>query len=118
MEVGVNPGERERGDKGELYVAGTHHTPSLRAPLESVTATPPVSLRFGHDRPEDGANDWTMQSDHGPFHEAGIPFVYFGVEDHADYHRPTDDVERIEPAFFAGAVATVIRAVEVLDEGL
>ena len=37
-----------------------------------------------------------MQSDQGVFHGIGIPFVYFGVEDHPDYHRPTDDVSRID----------------------
>ena len=56
-------------------------------------------------------DDWTSSSDHGSFHEAGIPFVYFGVEDHRDYHRPTDDVEQIVPAEFDAAVATVYAAI-------
>ena len=25
----------------------------------------------------------------------GIPFVYFGVEDHPDYHKATDDYEMV-----------------------
>ena len=37
-----------------------------------------------------------MQSDHGAFHAAGIPFVYFGVEDHPDYHKPTDTFDKID----------------------
>jgi Zn-dependent M28 family amino/carboxypeptidase len=43
--------------------------------------------------------DWTTSSDHGVFHEAGIPYLYFGVEDHADYHRPTDTPDKIDPEF-------------------
>ena len=57
---------------------------------------------LGHDKGWSGAEDWTMQSDQGEFNAIGIPFVYFGVEDHPDYHQPTDDVARIDPEFFLG----------------
>jgi hypothetical protein len=71
----------------------------------------------GHDRPNlPPGDDWTSASDHGVFHAEGIPFLYFGVEDHPDYHRPTDDASGIMPAFYAGAVATVIDTAEQLDE--
>jgi hypothetical protein len=48
----------------------------------------------------------------------GIPFIYLGEEDHADYHRPTDDAERLQPAFFTGAVQAAIALVEALDADL
>jgi len=73
---------------------------------------------FGHDLPGTGDEDWTMQSDHGVFHEAGIPFVYFGVEDHPDYHQSTDTADRIDPDFFAKAAAVVLDALRALDAGL
>lgn len=102
-----------------LFAAGTFHYPQLRPILEAVEARPPVVLRFGHDEPGvEGVQDWTGSSDHGPFHAEGIPFVYFGVEDHEDYHRPTDDFERVDPAFFLNAVRTVLAGVIALDEGL
>jgi Zn-dependent M28 family amino/carboxypeptidase len=59
--------------------------------------------------------DWTFQSDHGAFHEAGVPFVYFGVEDHPDYHRPTDTVDKINPAFFRNVVEMLLEAVITFD---
>lgn len=118
IELNVNLDMVGRNERGELYAAGTHHYPFLRPHLERVAARAPVSLRFGHDSPDLGSDDWTSQSDHGVFHAAGIPFVYFGVEDHPDYHRPTDDAERIEPAFFVNAARTVILAVEELDRAL
>ena len=59
-----------------------------------------------------------MQSDHGPFHQAGIPFVYFGVEDHQDYHQPTDTADRINPDFFAKAAGVILDALRALDAGL
>ena len=83
---------------GLLWASGAHHTPALRPVLERVASGAPVKLRLGHDRP--GApegDDWTSASDYWPFHAVGIPFVYFGVEEHSDYHRPTDDFERIDP---------------------
>lgn len=107
-----------RNDRGELYVAGTHHYPQLRPWVEHVAARAPVTLVPGHDTPDPTpGDDWTLASDHGAFHEAGIPFLYFGVEDHADYHRPTDAPERIQAAFFVRAVRTVLDALQVIDAG-
>ena len=102
---------------GLLWAGGAHHTPILRAPLESVTSRGGLELRLGHDRagaPE-GA-DWTNSSDHASFHRAGIPYIYFGVEDHEDYHRPTDDVERVKPAEFLAAVQTILEALRRVDD--
>jgi len=102
-----------------LFVAGTHHYPFLRPILEAVQAVPPVALRFGHDQPGvEGMQDWTGSSDHRSFHSAGIPFVYFGVEDHPDYHRPSDEFEAVDPRFFLNSVRTILRSVLALDEAL
>lgn len=116
--INVNLDMVSRGDKGELWVAGTHHYPFLRPFVEELAARAPVTLRIGHDLPGTGTDDWTTASDHGPFHAAGIPFLYFGVEDHRDYHRPTDDASEIEPTFFARSVETILEAVRSLDREL
>ncbi len=104
---------------GTLWAAGAHPTPALEPVLRAVAEVAPLSLRLGHDRPgaPEGA-DWTGSSDHGAFHQAGIPFVYFGVEDHADYHRPTDDVERIVHEELAASAATILVALRALDDAL
>jgi len=34
-------------------------------------------------------------SDHAPFYEAGIPSLHFWTGKHDDYHKPTDDAEKI-----------------------
>jgi Zn-dependent M28 family amino/carboxypeptidase len=99
-----------------LYAAGAYHTAALRPILEAVAREAPVTLLLGHDEPGiQGMDDWTRQSDHGAFHARGIPFVYFGVEDHPDYHRPTDDAERIDPGFYMNAIRTILMAVRTLD---
>jgi Zn-dependent M28 family amino/carboxypeptidase len=106
---------------GLLWAAGAYHTPALRPVLSRVAADADEALvlRQGHDRP--GApegDDWTHSSDHSAFHSMGIPFVYFGVEDHEDYHRSTDDVERVNPGQYVIAVRTILRAIRALDAAL
>jgi Zn-dependent M28 family amino/carboxypeptidase len=108
-----------RNDANELYVAGTSHYPQLLPFVQRVAANAEITLIPGHDRP--GArptDDWTNASDHAAFHQAGIPFLYFGVEDHADYHRASDEMAGIQPGFYARAVRTVLSAVRLLDAEL
>jgi Zn-dependent M28 family amino/carboxypeptidase len=105
-----------RNDANELYVAGTHHYPQLLPFVQRVAGEAEVKLIPGHDTPNPARRaDWTMASDHGAFHEVGIPFLYFGVEDHPDYHRPTDRFEGIQHGFFLRAVRTVLSAVRLID---
>ena len=118
MVLNVNLDMVSRSDS-LLFAAGPFHYPQLRPILETVEGRPPVVLRFGHDQPGvEGVQNWTGSSDHRAFHAEGIPFVYFGVEDHADYHRPSDEFEAVDPAFFLNATRTILAAVLALDEGL
>lgn len=114
LALNVNLDMVGHSENGELWAAGARHSPALAPVLQAVAARAPVRLRLGHDGAGPG-KDWTGDSDHAVFHQAGIPFVYFGVEDHKDYHRPTDDPETLTPAFFAGAVKTMLEAVRALD---
>ena len=57
-------------------------------------------------------------SDHFPFHEAGIPFIYFGVEDEAQHHKATDDAETVTKEFFVGAANTILASLRALDKNL
>jgi Peptidase family M28 len=107
-----------RSSRRELYVAGTSYTPELRPPLEAVARRARIHLLFGHDRKDGPQDDWTDESDHGAFHDRGIPFVYFGVEDHEDYHEPTDTADRIDPGFFGDAADTIVEAVYALDRAV
>lgn len=104
-------------DKNELYAVGTYHYPFLKPLIEEGTADAAVNVLFGYDS-DDWPQDWTMASDHGPFHAKGIPFVYFGVEDHAHYHQPSDIVENINPDFYVNATEAIIDALKVLDENV
>ena len=109
-----------RGDGNVLYVAGTHHYPALRPIVTAAAKGRALTLKLGHDKPPaqaGGLEDWTRSSDHGPFHEAGVPFLYFGVEDHADYHKPSDTFDRIPRAFYLEATELVLETVRRLADG-
>jgi Zn-dependent M28 family amino/carboxypeptidase len=114
--LNINLDMVSRSDKREIYIAGTSHTPDLKPPLEEVAKAAPVRVQFGHDRPGKPGDDWTSQSDHAAFYAAKIPFVYFGVEDHADYHKPSDTADKIDRSFFVAVAETILDAVIKLDQ--
>jgi Zn-dependent M28 family amino/carboxypeptidase len=115
--MNVNLDMVARDAKNILFATGTFQYPFLKAYLKSV-AQPPVVLRLGHDGSNPKEDDWTKDSDHFPFHEAGIPFIYFGVEDEAQHHKATDDAETVTKEFFVGAANTILAAVRVFDSNL
>ena len=105
-----------RNARDELWIAGASRWPALRPLAEAVQARNGIRVRLGHDRPGvGGEDDWTGSSDHGAFHRAGVPFLYFGEEDHPDYHQPTDDVGRIDREFLASAAEVVLDVLLMAD---
>lgn len=117
MALNINLDMIGRLDKGEIYAAGTWQFPRLKPVLEAAAQGSKATLLFGHDRPEDaGGDNWVLRSDQEPFYRAGIPFVFFSVEDHADYHAPTDDPERIPVPFFEAAVEMIGAALRRFDQ--
>ena len=107
-----------RSDERAIFASGTSYHPELKALVAQAAARSTVKVRLGHDRPvyEAGkVEDWTHSSDHGAFHDAGVPFLYFGVEDHADYHQPSDTADKIDPGFFTDVVKLLIDVAGLLD---
>ncbi|MFT4604991.1 MAG: putative alpha/beta superfamily hydrolase [Rhodothermales bacterium] len=114
--LNINMDMISRSEKGEMYAVGTYHYPALAEMIEDLLEDLPVTVLLGHDRP--GSEDWTTSSDHGPFHEAGIPFLYFGVEDHPGYHHPSDDFEDVTTTFYVEAVSAIYALIRSLDSQL
>jgi len=108
-----------RQDGGALWVSGTSHYPTLKPIADAAALDSKVSIRFGHDtKAGKPGDDWTSSSDHASFHAKGIPFLYLGVEDHADYHRSGDDADKVDAAFFRETVGFAYRLVRAADERL
>ena len=101
-------------DENELFSVGTRYNENLKYLMSNFKQSNKVKLSMGHDG-EDGRDNWTYSSDHVSFYKKGIPFLYFGVEDHEDYHEPTDDYENIQPKFYINAVKTIISVFKKID---
>ncbi len=80
---------RLRQDKIELY--GGRTSAGLRRLVSASNAATNLLVDFS----------WTMRedSDHYSFYKRGIPVLMFHTGLHGDYHRPSDDVEKLN---FAG----------------
>jgi len=115
--LNVNLDMIAHNNENTIYACGTYFYPQLKAPLEQLDSE--VVLKFGHDSPEyKGSDNWTFASDHRVFHRKKIPFIYFGVEDHKDYHQPSDVFENINADFYLDVVDLVIKSIEAYDKAL
>lgn len=81
-----------RPQDGKVYVQGASTAEGERERIEALAAAPPripLTLAFG--------GDGYGPSDHTSFHARGVPVVFLFTGAHADYHRPTDTADRIDP---------------------
>ena len=113
--INLNLDMVSRSNKNELYVCGTYHYPFIKTHLDPHIKNYPIKLTYGHDSPKLGHNDWTMQSDQGPFHAAKVPFLYFGVEDHSGYHKPSDNYDNVTKDFFKKSTESILKISILLD---
>ena len=114
----VNADMVSRGDDGVIVASGTYGDDALRELVTRAASHRALSVRFGHDRPLYLAGrvaDWSQASDHGPFIDAGVRTLYYGVEDHADYHAPGDTADKIPRAFFAESASLIIATLREAD---
>jgi hypothetical protein len=115
--LNINLDMISRGERRQrLYLAG-------KRSLKALTTLPDrqhnqVKLVLGHDGPQrvgaalsSGQVDWSNASDHAVFRRAGIPYMYFGVDVHPQYHTPNDDWQQIDPVFFQSALQLIYSAV-------
>jgi C-terminal processing protease CtpA/Prc len=76
---------RLRNDRVEI--TGVRSAHGLRRWISQHNAEPALSLDFQWEN--------KSNSDHAPFYEASIPIVMLHTGLHDDYHRPSDDVEKL-----------------------
>lgn len=116
--LNVNLDMLARSEAKEVYVSGTYYYPEFKSILEKIPTGTGSNLRFGHDIPGTGSEDWTRSSDHGAFFEKKVPHLYFGVEDHEDYHKPSDSFDKIHPEFYVSTVELILKSLLALDRQL
>jgi hypothetical protein len=98
---------RLRNEK--LLVYGTATATELSAILDSANAHSAVPLRIS------GSGDGFGASDQSSFYARGIPVLHFFTDIHEDYHRATDDIEKINSGGEARVVDLAYRVVESID---
>jgi hypothetical protein len=89
-----------------LIVYGVGTAAEWRPLLERIAAETGTVLAY--------QNDGFGPSDHTSFYAADVPVLHFFTNTHGDYHRPSDDPERIDEAGLqrvGAVVAAVARAV-------
>ncbi|MDN3689019.1 M20/M25/M40 family metallo-hydrolase [Cyclobacterium jeungdonense] len=117
IKVVVNMDMISRSEDQTLYAVGTRFYPEFRPFLEEAAGMSSIRLVLGNDGGP-GEKDWSRASDHGPFHEKGVPFIYFGVEDHKDYHQPTDTFENIQQEFYTEACELILDTLIGIDQSI
>ena len=113
--VNLNMDMISRSETNTLFAVGTRYNQNLKALVANFKRIDKVKLLLGHDG-DDNLENWTYSSDHASFHKHGIPFLYFGVDDHKDYHTPNDDFDNIHPQFFKESVKVIISTFNDIDK--
>jgi aminopeptidase YwaD len=86
---------------GPLIVYGTETADELNAIVEGAARAEGVQARTGGDG--FGASDQTS------FYARGVPVLHFFTNVHEDYHRPSDDWEKVDAAGITKVAAIVER---------
>lgn len=76
--------------KNELTMIGTGTTPGIDALLEALAKTGGLTIKKAS-----GLTDGFGGSDHQSFYAKDIPVLFAFTGLHSDYHRPSDDSDRI-----------------------
>lgn len=99
-----------RMKNNELMVYGTATASELSAMIDSanVTVTSPLKVS--------GSGDGFGSSDHSSFYGKGIPVLHFFTDLHSDYHRATDDTEKINAAGAARVADLAFRIARRIDD--
>lgn len=62
--------------------------------------------------------NWHTASDHGVFYQNKIPFIYFGVGTHKNYHTEKDNYENINVDFFKFSVNEIYQRLLFIDKNI
>ena len=92
-----NPANRELSDANTLYLIGSDKLSRELHELSEQTNqdTEKMILDYRYNR-EDHPERLYYRSDHYNYARNGIPVIFYFTGLHEDYHRPSDDVEKLD----------------------
>lgn len=105
----LNADNVARNDPGTVYAIGMDHS-SLGASVRRSHAQRPELGFTGFLDLGPGQEGFYFRSDHYSFSRRGVPALFFSSGIHGDYHRPTDEIARVD-ADKAARIATLMMLV-------
>lgn len=88
--------EKHKTDPNYIYVIGSNRLSTELHDINEAMNKEHTQLELDYTyNAEDDPNRYYYRSDHYNFAEKGIPAVFFFNGTHADYHRSTDTIEKI-----------------------
>jgi Zn-dependent M28 family amino/carboxypeptidase len=93
----TNPANKMLTDANSIYVVGSKRISAELGDINEAVNAKLNKLRFDYhyDEPNDPENIY-MRSDHYNYAKHGIPIAFFFDGVHEDYHRPSDEVSKID----------------------
>jgi len=92
-----DPRDRELTDKDSVYVIGADKLSTELHNLNEQTNTDTVRLKFDYTyNDERHPQRFYYRSDHYNYAKHGVPVIFYFTGVHRDYHRTTDDVDKID----------------------
>ncbi len=111
MQLMVNLDMVGRPQGGKVYVEGADTAEGGRARVARLAAeAPAISLKLAF------GGDGYGPSDHTSFYARGVPVVFFFTGAHADYHRPSDTADKVDPRGLREVARLAYRAVSAAAE--
>lgn len=89
--------------------------------LKALPKDSTIRIKRGFKRESYKANNmtrWLNASDHASFNRKHIPFIYFGVGEHKNYHTTHDDFNNVNLPFFIQACQSIFRYLTFFDENI
>jgi hypothetical protein len=98
-----------RLNSDKLIIYGTATATEFQAILDSANARSAVPFKVS------GGGDGFGSSDQSSFYAKNIPVLHFFTDLHSDYHRASDDIEKINSGGEARVVDLATRVIQSLD---
>ena len=98
-------------------------TSSLQKDFHQFQKSQALKIKKGFKRGSNNRSmlaktNWRMASDHAVFYQADIPFIYFGVGTHKNYHSTKDNYDNINSEFFIAATKSIYQQLLFLDKNI
>ena len=97
LEGDTDPRNKELTDKDSVYVIGADKLSTELNKLSEETNAETARLKFDYKyNDENDPEHFYYRSDHYNYAKHGVPIIFYFTGVHRDYHKTTDDVDKID----------------------